>query len=193
MKKFVSLVLALALCAGLAAPAMAAEFTDVPAGHAFYDAIVDCVEKGVAGGYSDGTFRPANTVTKNHFCAMLARAFYPGEVTKFDTDQYRNAYGTFGPTNVALANNGTLDNTSFRYDYGKASIMGTGISRYDMAQFMANIMKEKGLAVSDSEKKAAQARSPTTAGFPTSTRTRLPPSTTWGSSAGTPTGPLAAR
>lgn len=133
-------------------------FSDVPASHTFYKGITYCASKGIVGGYPDGTFRPANTVTKNHFCAMLARAFYPDQVEKFNTDQYKNAYGTFGPTNVALANNGTLSKTSFQYQYSTASVMNSGINRYDMAQLMTNIMRAKGFTASNAQKNAAQAK-----------------------------------
>lgn len=157
MKKLVSLVLALALCAGLAAPAMAAEFTDVPAGHAFYDAIMDCSEKGIVGGYGDGTFRPANTVTNSNFTVMLSRAFYADEVASYVAQGYQ-INGTFYPNYIAMQMAGALRYTSFELDLQNASVMNKGISRYDMAQLMANIMKEKGLTVSDSEKTAARAQ-----------------------------------
>lgn len=133
-------------------------FSDVPTSHTFYSGITYCASKGIVGGYADGTFRPANTVTKNHFCAMLARAFYPDQVEKYSTDYYKNTFGTFGPTNMALALNGTLDDTSFRWQYTNASVMGTGINRYDMAQLMTNIMKAKGFTASSSQKTAAQAK-----------------------------------
>lgn len=133
-------------------------FSDVPASHTFYKGITYCASKGIVGGYPDGTFRPANTVTKNHFSAMLARAFYPDQVEKYSTDYYKNTFGTFGPTNMALALNGTLDDTSFRWQYTNASVMGTGINRYDMAQLMTNIMRAKGFTASNAQKNAAQAK-----------------------------------
>ena len=133
-------------------------FSDVPTTHTFYKGITYCAGKGIVGGYADGTFRPANTVTKNHFCAMLARAFYPDQVEKYNTDYYKNTFGTFGPTNMTLALNGTLNDTSFRWQYTNASVMGTGINRYDMAQLMTNIMKAKGFTASSSQKSAAQAK-----------------------------------
>lgn len=110
MKKLIALVLALALCAGLAVPALAAEgetagaetapvtapetgqpavsFTDIPEDHSFYNAIMDCAAKGITSGYSDGTFRPTASVTKAQFSVMLSRAFYPGEAEKYNTKVY---------------------------------------------------------------------------------------------------------
>ena len=158
MKKFVSLVLALILCTGLSVPAWAADFTDVPAEHAFHDAILDCSEKGIVGGYDDGTFRPTNTVAKSHFCAMLARAFYPDQISEYDTDFVKQNFGTFGPTTQTLVNNKILRGTSFQYSVSDMSTMGSGINRYDMAQMMANILTEKGFSVSESDKDAAAAK-----------------------------------
>lgn len=158
MKKILSLVLALVLCTGLAVPALAADFSDVPASHPFYDAIADCSEKGIVGGYPDGTFQPTNAVTKNHFCAMLARAFYADTVAEYDTDYIKTAYGTFGPTNRALAAEKILANASFQWAYDDASAMSTGIDRCDMAQLMANIMAQKGFAASESDKNDAASK-----------------------------------
>ena len=78
-KKLFSFLLALALCAGLSAPALAAGFSDVPAGHYAASAIDDCVAKGIVSGYANGTFKPDEPVTRAQFCVMLARAFYPQE------------------------------------------------------------------------------------------------------------------
>ena len=133
-------------------------FSDVPTTHTFYKGITYCASKGIVGGYADGTFRPANTVTKNHFCAMLARAFYPDTITKYDTDQYKKNCGTFGPSNYALSHHGILASTSFQWQYNTASVMNTGINRYDMAQLMTNIMKAKGFAASSSQKSAVQSK-----------------------------------
>lgn len=138
--------------------ALSISFSDVPTNHTFYKGIMYCAGKGIVNGYADGTFQPAKTVAKSHFVAMLARGFYADQIAKYDTDQYKNAGGTFGPTNFAMAANGTLKNTSFQWNYSNASTMGTGINRYDMAQLMTNIMKAKGFAASASQKNAIQAK-----------------------------------
>lgn len=138
--------------------ALTISFSDVPTTHTFYKGIIYCAGKGIVNGYADGTFRPANTVAKSHFTAMLARAFYADQITKYDTDYYKNTFGTFGPTNMTMAQNGSLNNTSFRWTYTDASAMSTGINRYDMAQLMTNIMKAKGFAASTSQKTAIQAK-----------------------------------
>ncbi len=156
MKRIASLVLALALCASLAVPALAAEFSDVPVGHAFYGGISYCAENGIVGGYSDGTFQPGRTVTRSNFSVMLSRAFFADEVKKYDTDAYKAVW--FGPNTKALSMAGVLRNTSFQYGFGDASIMDQTISRYDMAQLMTNIMTKQGFAAGEAEKAAAVSR-----------------------------------
>ena len=73
MKRLCSLVLALALCLGLCVPAGAAEFSDVPAGHAFYGGILYCAENGIIGGYSDGTFGGEVTMNRGQAAVVIYR------------------------------------------------------------------------------------------------------------------------
>lgn len=154
MKKLISLALALALCLGLCVPVLAADFSDVPASHSFYSAIMDCAGKGIVGGYSDGTFQPGKTVTRSNFAVMLSRAFYAAEVAANQIPLYTEK-GTFYPNFMALKNNGILDGTSWVKAIDSAKVMNQGINRFDMATLMTNIMKQKGFAASDSEKSSA--------------------------------------
>lgn len=156
MKKLVSLVLALVSSLGLCIPAFAAEFTDVSADHAFHDAILDCAGKGIVGGYSDGTFKPTDSVTRAQFCVMLSRAFYAGDIQKYDTNEYQRIW--FGPNTKALSMAGVLEGTGFSYAFGEAGVMKQNISRYDMAQLMSNIMADKGFFASESDKDTAAAK-----------------------------------
>ena len=73
MKQLTALLLALALCLSLSAPALAAGtgFSDVPAGHWAYDAIHYVAGKGIASGYADGTFRPNNPITRGQMAKIL--------------------------------------------------------------------------------------------------------------------------
>lgn len=160
MKRIFAIVLTLALAAALAAPALAAEFTDVPASHTFHDAIAACSASGIVGGYSDGTFRPGNTVTKSNFTVMLSRAFFAGDIAKRDNAYNREIYGPFGPNYLAVSYGGAFEGASFYEDFVmlRLGIMNTSINRYDMAQLIANILKSKGIAVSDAEKSAAASK-----------------------------------
>lgn len=163
MKRIVSLILAVMLCAGLAAPAMAANknFSDVPSSHWAYNDIQSAADKGIIGGYADGTFKPAGTVTNAQFLTMIARAFYADELAKNelrvfdDSPYYLSALYTLVPL-------GILDDTSFGNTYiedwiGKASAV-KNINRYDMAQVMYNVMTNKGYGVGSSERSAAQSK-----------------------------------
>ena len=155
-KRLASLFLALALCLGLCLPALA--FTDVPGDHYAYAAIMNCSEKGITSGYSDGSFRPGKTVTRANFAVMLAQAFYPTELERYSTESNLK-YGYAAPAFVALNYKGLLAGTNFDMTakFINASIVNAGINRYDMAQLMTNIMKDKGFATSDSQKSAVQA------------------------------------
>ncbi|MDE7242597.1 MAG: S-layer homology domain-containing protein, partial [Oscillospiraceae bacterium] len=132
-------------------------FSDVPSTHTFHDAIVWCAGQGIVGGYSDGTFRPANTVSRSNFVVMLSQAFFPDDVATYSTPNYL-ANGSFYPNYIAMQMAGALNNTSFAWDLQNTSEMNKGISRYDMAQLMTNIMTKKGFSASSADKSAAIAK-----------------------------------
>lgn len=129
-------------------------FSDVPHTHGFYTAIMDCAAKGITSGYADGTFRPTNSVTRAQFCVMLSRAFYPNEVKKYDTEEYKKVW--FGPNTKALSVAGVLTRTSFQYAYNTSRAMDQVINRYDMATLMTNIMAKKGFSATTAQKTEAQ-------------------------------------
>lgn len=134
-KQFTAFMLTLVLCLGLAVPASAAGFSDVPADHWSYEQINRCVQDGIVSGYSDGTFKPGNPVSYGAFSIMLARAFYSDELAAY-SDQ-----GT--ATGEAIMNkHGILNGTS----RSSASI-GASLPREDMAQVMYNILVDKGAKI----------------------------------------------
>ena len=65
MKKCLSLCLALALCLGLSAPAVAAgpTFPDVPESHWAYSYVERAAENGWVNGTGNGQFAPGSTLT----------------------------------------------------------------------------------------------------------------------------------
>lgn len=71
MKKLIS-VIAILLSLFLALPAAAAP-PDLPVKHAFYDEMTYLMKKGVVSGYSDGTVRPDEEVTRAQAAVMIAR------------------------------------------------------------------------------------------------------------------------
>ena len=157
MKKWISLCLALLLCAGLATPACAAGFSDVPAGHYAAGAIGKCVDKGVVSGYNNGTFRPNATLTRAQFCVMLSRAFFASYIEKYKDPIYISS-GIFWANYQAMMANQALNNTSFADDTDNVQEMNRSISRYDMAQLITNIMTKQGFPASSSDKSAAIAK-----------------------------------
>lgn len=136
-KRFTAFALAAALCLGLAVPASAAGFSDVPAGHWAYEQINRAVADGIVGGYQDGSFRPSANVTFGQFCAFLARAFYGEEVGEAGTGPWYRPY-----TDV-LERHGILAETALASDF--AGNIEKPIIRNEMALLMYNIIKEKNV------------------------------------------------
>jgi hypothetical protein len=56
------------------ATACAVEFTDVPSSNTFYAQIRCLVCRGIMGGYSDGTFRPNNDITRGQLSKIVANS-----------------------------------------------------------------------------------------------------------------------
>lgn len=156
MKRLISALLSLALVLSLSVPALAVqEFTDVPESYVFHQAIQNCVAKGLLGGYDDGTFRPAGSVTRAQFAAMLARLFYPGEAESGEYDAWEET-AWFAPSCAVLKAHGAMV-------YGDQywtdpEVMGKSITRRDMARFLNSALTAEGYRASESDKAAAQAR-----------------------------------
>ena len=49
-------------------------FSDVPEGSTFYSWVQTAARRGFVGGYPDGTFRPANNVTRGQLCKIIVNA-----------------------------------------------------------------------------------------------------------------------
>lgn len=137
--------------------AAALSFADVSSTHTFHDAIIWCAEEGIVNGYNDSTFRPANTVSRSNFTVMLSRAFFASDIEKYKNPIYISN-GTFWANYQAMMANQALNNTSFADDTDDVQKMNKGISRYDMAQLMTNIMTKQGFSANSSDKNAAIAK-----------------------------------
>ena len=148
-KRIVALLLALVLCMGISAPALASnqQFTDVPASFWAYTEIMSAAQKGITGGYADGTFKPRNSVTNAHFCAFLARAFYADEYVEGAKSPWYKVY-----TDV-LDEHGILDRTTLSKDFD--GNINKPINRYDMAQMMRHILDDKNAEMPTNEEMAA--------------------------------------
>jgi len=84
MKK--SSIFAMALTASLITPAIVVpmatpveaaitKFKDVPSSHWAYNAITQVAQKGLVTGYTDGTYKPSEQVTRAEFATFLSRIF----------------------------------------------------------------------------------------------------------------------
>ncbi len=100
MKKVLSLVLVLALVLGSFSMAFAAETTTANladiAGNANEDAIEVANDLGIIDGYPDGTFKPANAVTRAEFAKMMTKALaIPESALKgFTTSAFKDVDST---------------------------------------------------------------------------------------------------
>lgn len=72
MKKFTILILSLIIL--LTTTCFAAEFSDLSKEHWSYNNIMTLVEKGVINGYTDGTYKPENKVTRGEFFKLISLA-----------------------------------------------------------------------------------------------------------------------
>lgn len=142
-----SLIMLLSVCQ---VPAIAANsFSDVPATFWAYNEIKEAVNKGITNGYTDGTFKPGNSVTNAHFATFLARAFYSEEYD--DT----NASPWYKPYTDTLESHGIMAGTAAGANLSEN--VNKAINRYDMAMMMYNVLVDQGAEMpSSSELRAAQ-------------------------------------
>lgn len=73
MKKLVSALVASAVATSAFVPVFAATFKDVDEENWAYSYVEDMADRGLVSGYEDGTFRPANTVSRMEAFALFAR------------------------------------------------------------------------------------------------------------------------
>lgn len=82
--KIVSLLLAIVMILGIAVPMMASaetlSFSDVPATHNYYEAIMNLVAEGIVNGMGDGKYEPEGSVTRAQFAKIICYATGVGEL-----------------------------------------------------------------------------------------------------------------
>jgi len=137
MKKLVYTLLFSLLVIASGDKVQAAGFKDVPEDHFAYDAILWAEEYDIVNGYSDGTFKPNETITEQQFAKLLSN-FYELEIpydelkkqtpTANWSDEYYNRLASYG---VPL--NGYLDN----------NIRAASIKRGVVAQAITHLAKGK--------------------------------------------------
>lgn len=135
-KEVAALSLALALTVGMTVPASAAggTFADVPAEHWAYAAVEEMVSRGVVSGVGENCYAPDNTVSYAEFATMIARSFYGDKIGTGGEAWYSAFLDT-------VTQAGAVKGTRLEQD---PALAVEGITRYDMAQVMYNVMSEKG-------------------------------------------------
>lgn len=131
MKKFLSMVLALALSLGLAAPALAystSDFSDVSQSHWAYAAIMEMADAGVIQGTGGGRFSPEEPLSAEMFITLVGRVMFP-EIKAQGGDWS-------GPYVAAMKDRGFWENTNIT-----DKTISNDISRYDMAVILAWCLK----------------------------------------------------
>lgn len=156
--RLLSILMAATLILGLAIPAGATatqHFKDVPTSHWAYQQIerayADGVIAGVSGNPEQGTgvFEPAGMLTMAQFMTIMTRGFYGDELQK-EIDKGNSSPWYAAAQNVANRH-GLLNGTK--------GGMTANVTRYDMAAFMTNILKDKDAVMpTASEKTATQAK-----------------------------------
>lgn len=121
------------------------KFSDVAKSHPAYDKIMALVDRGVIEGYTDGTFRPNENVTRGQFAAFIARALeLPSPKTPKKFSDVNSRVATYDGI-IKAANAGIIvgyKNGSFKPN--------ENISRGDMA-----IMLDRALQLNGSYKTKA--------------------------------------
>lgn len=71
MKRIISLLIVIVLITAIMPISLADSFSDVPVNKWYSAPITYCRELGIVSGYSNGTFKPNNNITRAEFCVML--------------------------------------------------------------------------------------------------------------------------
>lgn len=139
-KRFIAIFLAVASLSIISVSVFAKDFSDVKSGKWYYAPVMFCQERGIVSGYTNGTFKPNNNITRAEFCVMLNKvADNLGLKKKAITDvaackQYEKQYTDYKANkwySIAVANclaNGYISGTS-----KTALSLGKNILRQDVA------------------------------------------------------------
>lgn len=123
--------------------------SDVAASHWAGTLIQRAVSHGWVNGVGSGRFNPGGTLTGYEFFTLLGRACYPEDTALISAGQTDQAWW-YAPC-AAARRHGVLDGVRADGD------MAAAVRRDDMALAIANLMKDKGFTVTESEKAAARA------------------------------------
>lgn len=123
---------------GKAAPkCYARPFKDVPVGHTFCGSIQWAVDEGIAKGYPDGAYRPANKVTRGAMAAFLQRASSETPAPKCTSAPFRDVKAS----DIFCAVITWAKSNGITHGVGDGSRYGTtqAVKRGSMASFLKRI------------------------------------------------------
>lgn len=117
MKKFLSVILALAMAMSLSVSAFAADFSDVSSSHTNYEAIDTLKTLDIVNGYSTTKYGPNDILTRAQLCTMIVRAVY-------GDDTHYNSVNVFNDVSVSHWARIYIDTA---YNHGLMSGYGNGV------------------------------------------------------------------
>lgn len=133
-KRFISLLLALAMSFSLMTAAFAAEntsFSDVKTTAWYYNDVTECAKLGAVAGFEDGTFKPEDQISSVQFITMLTRTFYND---KFEEAQKSKPAGTpWYRANLKVAEDVGMSK-------GLKAVDDNAMDRYEMAAVLNNVI-----------------------------------------------------
>lgn len=122
------------------------DFTDIDPAHQYYGVIAALKQAGIIDGYTDGTFKPGETVQRNHVAKILANALQL-KAKNVDALPFTDINASYKEVIAALyENNVTTGKTETTFD-GKAFV-----TRGQMAAFIARA--EKAVAPTETQSEA---------------------------------------
>lgn len=74
LRRLLNVLITVVCIVTMTSTAFAAQFSDVPDGSQYSEAVTSLVSLGLIKGYEDGTFRPDSTITRAEFAAVMTRA-----------------------------------------------------------------------------------------------------------------------
>jgi competence protein ComEC len=110
-------------------------FTDVSSGHWAYASIGAIAKEGIMGGYTDGSFKPNEAITRAELSAMLVRAYELSGKSTISFKDVSSRHWAYGVIQIMVKNNitgGYPDNT-FRPN--------SNVNRAEFASFLARIIR----------------------------------------------------
>jgi hypothetical protein len=118
----------------------ACDFSDVPSSQTFYNEICGLKEKGVVGGYSDGSYGPNNNVTRGEMSKFVVKAFNMAEDTSCDNfpDAIAN---TFEKEISTLKCQGVVGGNNGKY------LPNDSITRGEAMKIVVKAAESKGLTL----------------------------------------------